>query len=177
MSVRALLRRHDTPGTLDAPVAQTAGEQTASRAASDVRALERLDRWIEGGDEGTATALGGGIANGDRSLLGAPADRLGKSALRMVAAEARKEAASAANEAAGELARRATAKVTRFFDGILESSPVAVEPNFTAIKARTKAALDEARTSLGREPTPQEAEAIRRCVYDVWAEAAGSTGA
>jgi hypothetical protein len=56
--------------------------------------------------------------------------------------------------------------------GILESTPIAIEPNFSAIAERTRAALDEARVSLGREPTPQEAEATRRIVYVVWAEAA-----
>ena len=59
--------------------------------------------------------------------------------------------------------------------GIFESSPIAVEPNFTAIRTRTQAAVDEARTTFGREPTAQELQVIRQTVYDVWAEAAGRT--
>lgn len=59
--------------------------------------------------------------------------------------------------------------------GLLESSPIAMDPNFRAIRERTAAALDEARASFGRELTPPEQAMIRRCVYNVWADAALQT--
>jgi hypothetical protein len=61
--------------------------------------------------------------------------------------------------------------------GIFESSPIAIEPNFAAIKTRTKDALDEARASFGRDLTPREQEVIRQSVYGVWVEAAAQTAA
>jgi len=360
MSVRLLLRRPDSAAAEPSSVtAEASTAETEPRGGADARALERLDRWLETGAGSRATELTGYMATQDRALLAAPADRLGKGAVRMAQAEARKEAAAAARKAAGELARRAAAKVTRFFAengqrqallalsripqrtlaglgkalpakveahilehtreiagkpahslfqngtsidritdlvraalrsgarpilsisdngalafvvekefsnaigakgekglrlvvdleghivtafpfalekklatltirgvtvaasiaplvflsalaeaeadeatadadrrstgaqrstwtekvlefvgpyGIFESSPIAIEPNFIAIKGRTDAALAEARTSLGRELTPDEDQAIRQCVYDVWADAAGGTG-
>lgn len=59
--------------------------------------------------------------------------------------------------------------------GIFESSPIAIEPNFVAIRARSQAALEEARKSLGREPTAEERQAIEQCIYNVWADAAAET--
>jgi len=56
--------------------------------------------------------------------------------------------------------------------GILESSPIALEPNFAAISRRAHAALDEAQKSLGRAATADEGRAIRQCIYDIWAKAA-----
>ncbi len=61
--------------------------------------------------------------------------------------------------------------------GVLESSPIAIEPNFVAIRDRTRAALEEARTSFGRELRPAERQAVEQCIYNVWADAAaGANG-
>ena len=360
MSVQPLLRRRDgSTVEPDLPAAEARDEETVQRAGSDARALERLDRWIEGG-EGDGVRAPGCLGKEDRLFLAAPGHRLGKGAVRMAEAEARKEAAAAARAVAGEVARGAAAKVTRFFAengqrqallalsripqrtlaslgkalpakveahilehtreivgkpahslcqkgtsidqitdfirttlrsgarpilsvsdngalafvferefrnaigargekglrlvvdlegrivtafpfaaekklatlmvrgvtvaasiaplvflsalaeteaeeamtdaerrstaaqrstwtekvleflgpyGIFESSPIAIEPNFVVIKGRTDAALAEARASLGRDLSPEEDQAIRRCVYDVWADAAGRTSA
>jgi hypothetical protein len=351
-----LLRRRDEPVDVHHPGRETQGRMKPEEGSDNARALERLDRWVESAEAQPELPMG---MKGERALLAGIPDRLGKGALRMAEAEARKEAMAIARRVAGDIARSAASKVSRFFAeqgerkallalsripqrtlaslgkalpakveahilehtraivgkpthslfekgttigritalvrdtmrsgarpilsvsengalafvfekefpnaigakgekalrvvvdlegrmvtafplaaekklatamvrgvtvaasiaplvfisslaeteaevatndaerrsskaqestwyekvlelvpyGIFESSAIAIEPNFSAIRSRTQSALDEARASLGRELTPSEQEAIRRCLYEVWADAAGQTGA
>lgn len=337
------------------PPPEERDDNDTKSASSNSRALERLDRWIEGGVDDVSPYAEAAPGREERMLLAGPADRLGKGAVRMMAAELSKEAAAAARVAAGEIARSAATKVARLFAtqgerqalltisklpqralaslgrsipakveahvlehtreaagkvvhslfekgtsmdrivelmratlrsgarpilsvaddgalvfvlerefpkaigskgekalrmvvdlegrlvtafpfaaekklatltvrgiavaatvaplfmlgslaqseaevasvdaaarreqanrttwledvlafvgpyGIFDSSPVAIEPNFSAMKKRQDAAIDEARSAFEREPTPQEVEAIKKCVHDAWADAA-----
>lgn len=103
-------------GSLDAPYLPPPEERSEAKSdSSDARALERLDRWIEGSIDESSTLAEPALGNEERMLLAGPADRLGKGAVRMMAAELSKEAAAAARVAAGEIARSAATKVARFF--------------------------------------------------------------
>ena len=94
-------------------------------------------------------------------------------------AESESEAASADARTRSDAARRSSFIETVFEligpYGIFESSPIAIEPNLSAIKTRTEQAMAEARASLGRELTADEQRAVKGCVYNVWADAAGAT--
>lgn len=80
--------------------------------------------------------------------------------------------------------RSAQAKTSLFEDavgllspyGVCESTTLGIEPNFGAIRSRSKAALDEARSTLGRELMPDEQHAITQIVTQTWTEAAVGGG-
>ena len=96
-------------------------------------------------------------------------------------AESEREAATAdaAKRSADAQKSGWTEKILSFVGpyGIFDSSPIAIGPNFSEITKRTQAAWAEARASLGRELTTEEQSAIRQCVYDAWASAAGEVTA
>jgi hypothetical protein len=96
-------------------------------------------------------------------------------------AESEAEAASA-----DATARLATADQSNWLEdtlallgpyGMLDSSPIASEPNLEAIKTRTEQALAEAQTDLGRALSTEERDAIRGCIYSAWTAAARHAGA
>jgi hypothetical protein len=55
--------------------------------------------------------------------------------------------------------------------GLAESSPIALEPNFSAIALRTQAIITQTATDLGRDLTAEEKTEISREVYSIWADA------
>ncbi|WP_437734508.1 hypothetical protein [Sorangium sp. So ce1335] len=59
--------------------------------------------------------------------------------------------------------------------GLLESSSVALGPNFSKIKERSAAVISETEKELGRSLTSEEAGMIRQDIYNIWAESATSS--
>jgi hypothetical protein len=55
--------------------------------------------------------------------------------------------------------------------GLAESSPIALEPNFSAISARTQAVISQTESDLGRQLSDDEKTEIRQGIYNIWAEA------
>ncbi|MFC3550085.1 SpvB/TcaC N-terminal domain-containing protein [Lysobacter cavernae] len=54
--------------------------------------------------------------------------------------------------------------------GLAESSPIALEPNFGKIQARTADALSNAEKEFGRRLTAEEAATISNEIYNIWAD-------